>query len=107
MYFEKVNITAKDQALVCEVPTRGGAATVLITGTFTAVLQFEASVDGTTYSSVAAYPVAGGASVTATTNTAGCWQIKAGGFRFVQVRCSAYTSGTAATTINATEGVFG
>ena len=66
-------------------------ATVTISGTFTATVQFEASSDGTVWSAITGYAVATGTGVTAAT-APGNWQFNAGGLKFLRVRCSAFTS---------------
>lgn len=84
----------------------GGATPVLglvniqVTGTFTATLRFQGSMDeGTTWITLPVYPVTTAIGVTATPVTtataAGKWVALAGPFTNVRVTCSAYTSGTA------------
>jgi len=70
-----------------------------ISGTFSATITFEATVDGSHWVSWAV--IADGSSTTqrsyATTQTAaGIYQMNVAGFYAVRARCSAYTSGTAA-----------
>lgn len=75
--------------------TLNGAATatVYISGTWSATVQFEGSTDGTNYYSVNATPVTGGAPVTSTAAN-GQWQVSTGGLANLRARVSAYTSGT-------------
>lgn len=75
-----------------------GAVWIQVAGTFSATAQFEGTLDGTNYVAVPAVPVAGGASVTSTTS-GGIWIVNAAGLRGVQVRLSAYASGTVAPTL--------
>jgi hypothetical protein len=83
---------------------RGQAtAVVQITGTFVATLQFEGTVDGVNFFAVNMYPVAGGAATTSTT-AVGQWIGVVAGFYQFRVRCSAYTSGTATTSVNVAQG---
>lgn len=83
----------------CSVPTNCvthniagyAGATVTLSGTFIATVQFEASSDGTIWSAITGYAVATGTGVTAATAT-GNWQFNAGGLKFLRVRCSAITT---------------
>jgi hypothetical protein len=83
----------------CAVPTACvvhniagyAGATVTLSGTFIATVQFEASSDGTIWSAITGYPVTTGAGVTAATAT-GNWQFSVGGVKFLRVRCSAITT---------------
>ena len=76
------------------------AVAFAVTGTFSATLTFEATLDGTNWFAYSALAPGVGAATsrvyTATVATTGLWQINAAGFSAVRVRCSAYTSGTAA-----------
>lgn len=67
-------------------------AGVQITGTFVATVNFEASLDGTNYVTIAAAPVAGGASVT-TATAPGVWKIDVSGIRYLRARISGWASG--------------
>lgn len=73
-----------------------------ITGTFTATLTFEATVDGTNWFAWSA--IANGANAGSTRNfastatAAGIFQMNVAGFAAVRARCSAFTSGTAVVT---------
>ena len=64
-----------------------------VTGTWVATLNFEVSVDGTNFVATVATPAAGGAAVGTVTGN-GVWTLQNLGFSIVQVRVSAYTSGT-------------
>lgn len=74
-----------------------GTVVIQVTGTFTATMQFEASSnpnDETSYVAINGVPV--GSNVPASSATAaGLWQFAAAGILAIQVRASAYTSGTA------------
>src|ERR1035438_10130232 len=79
----------------------GGAS---IQGTFSGTLQFEATIDNTTWNAIQAFPIAGGSSVTSAT-AAGSWQITPGGAVWLRIRCSTYTSGSATATLNPSQAV--
>lgn len=66
-------------------------ATVKITGTFTATVQFEASVDGTNWDAILGVPKGGGTAVSSATAT-GTWFFPLAGYRYFRARCSAFTS---------------
>ena len=70
-----------------------GGVGVQITGTFTATVQFEGSVDGVTYAAMNMTPIASTSAVTSAT-AGGIWSGGVGGLSVVRVRVSAYTSGT-------------
>jgi hypothetical protein len=71
--------------------SRGGG--VQLSGTFTATVLFEQSIDGgTTWIAKTVYPALGGAGVTTATAT-GRWKFVCGGETHIRVRCSAFTSG--------------
>lgn len=74
------------------------AASVVITGTFSGTLQFEASVDGVTFSAIPGTPVTGGSTVTSVTST-GSWTFSVGALSILRVRASAFASGTAVVTL--------
>jgi hypothetical protein len=66
---------------------------VQLTGTWTATVSFQGSNDDTTYSSIQAFPIGGGATVTSAT-AVGQWVIPVTA-QWIRVRVTAYTSGTA------------
>jgi hypothetical protein len=82
---------AADIVELAVLSTANGA--VQLTGTWTGTIQFEATVDGSTWFAVSAAPVAGGAVVTSTPAN-GAWTIAAP-LSQVRLRASAWTSGTA------------
>lgn len=86
----------------CEVQDVQGFGTVglQIAGTFTATLQIEGSIDNTNYVSIACLPNGGSATVTSAT-APGVWTCPTAGLRFLRVRVSAFTSGTATVTMQA------
>jgi len=79
------------------------SASVVVTGTFSGTLQFEASTDGVTFSSIPGIPLAGGASVTSATST-GTWTFGIAALAQFRVRASAFASGSATVTIQASGG---
>lgn len=86
------------------ISTQGsGSAVVQVTGAFVGTISFEATLDGSNWFAVNAAPVTGGALVT-TATAAGQWIIGTSGFAQTRVRVSAYTSGTATTSIAASAG---
>lgn len=76
---------------------------VQITGTWSATLQFEASVDGTNFFAVPAI-VPSSAAVVTSAAANGQWLIPCGGYKQVRVRCSAFTSGTVVVSIQGSNG---
>ncbi len=106
------NITAANASCavagVCvtlELPAEVSGVSVQITGTYTGTNQFEASADGTTYTSITGYPLPSGSGVTSTTST-GQWQFTATGMKYLRVRGSAHASGTTVVNIAGTSGAF-
>jgi len=69
-----------------------GLAGVQITGTFTATVTFEGTIDGSTWVSVLARNVADG-TTSATATAPAVFQVPAAGLAQVRARVSAYTSG--------------
>lgn len=67
---------------------------IQVSGTFSATLQVEGSIDGSNWVSLFVAPPGTGINVTSITAT-GLWIGSVSGLRFVRVRCSAYTSGSA------------
>lgn len=96
------SLAVADAAVTINSP---GASTLCaqVTGTFVGTITWEASVDQTTFVAINALKVATGASATTTTGT-GLFTLQIGGFVLVRARMSAYTSGTAVVTLNASSG---
>jgi hypothetical protein len=83
-----------------QLSTQTAQAAITVNGTFSGTLQFEASPDGgTTWVNIPSTPSGGGAAVTQTTTT-GVWVAPVGGYTFLRVRCSIYTSGVAVVALN-------
>jgi hypothetical protein len=75
-----------------------GSFTIQITGTWTGTIQFEASVDGTTYVNINARTTNSG-TVGVSTTANGVFRAPRPGYQFFRCRASAWTSGTATVTI--------
>ena len=76
-------------------PQDTGAFSVQLSGSFVATLQFESSVDGTTWVSTPG---------TASAAAAGAWNFSLGAQRYFRVRASAFTSGPVTVAISAAKG---
>lgn len=76
---------------------------VQITGTWSATLQFEASVDGTNFFAVPAIVPSTNAIVTSATAN-GQWLVPVAGYKQFRVRCSAFVSGTVVITVQGSAG---
>lgn len=98
-------LNATDEALTLDV-TGLGALGVQILGTFTATLAFECSLDGVTWRPLNLTPTNATTAVSQAT-AAGLWIGPVAGLRKVRVRCSAYTSGDATTTMQAAPASLG
>ncbi len=74
-----------------------GAFGMQVTGTFVGTLTVTASIDGSNF---AAFPMApiGGGSATSTMTSTGQWTQSAGGYAYVKIAFTAWTSGTAVVT---------
>ena len=66
---------------------------VQLTGTFTATVTFETSVNGADWIATGLTPAAGGA-VSSTAAAAGIWTLAVNGVNQLRARVSAFTSGT-------------
>jgi hypothetical protein len=72
-----------------------GTAAVSLQGTFVGTAVVEGSVDGTNYSILAILSSTTATQTWVTSATApGIWVVNVAGFSNIQIRCSAYTSGT-------------
>jgi hypothetical protein len=92
--------------IVCD-----GCATVTLDlrGTFSLTMEVSGTVDGTNWTPIPLRPVnvASVAYVAAVTGTAaGLWVGQCAGYRQVRARCTAYTSGSATTTIAANNALY-
>lgn len=86
-----------DAASVAGLPSPGFVA-VQVTGTFSATITFEASVDGTNYVAFNMTPSNSGTDAS-TATAAGAFTKATGGYSAFRARCSAYTSGSPVVTI--------
>ena len=76
------------------IPLNWGSAVVNVSGTFSATLQFEVTNDTVNWKNVSCSTVPAATAATSTTAT-GVWTCPVAGMSFLQVRASAYVSGTA------------
>lgn len=101
--------TTTNACVTLKLPTsaylRPGAATITVSGTFSATLEFEQSADnGTSWVSASGLPQPSGVAATSTT-AAGLWLFDVSARSHLRVRASAYTSGTAVVTILSSPGM--
>ena len=73
--------------------TGRSALGIVITGVWSATLQFEGSVDGVNFTSIIVFPSVGGVGITNTIAN-GTWFASTSGLTSFRVRASAFTSGT-------------
>ena len=86
-----------DAASVSGLPSPGFVA-VQVTGTFSATITFEASVDGTNYVAFNMTPSNSGTDAS-TTTSAGAFTKSTGAYSAFRARCSTYSSGSPVVTI--------
>ena len=92
---EIVSINLDRVGSLASVETTGyNSVVVQLTGTWSGTQSFEVSNDGSAWSSVAGWSVAGAASPVTTSTASGHWVFPCAG-RFFRVRFSTYTSGIA------------
>jgi hypothetical protein len=89
-----------DAASVSGLPSPGHVA-VQVTGTFSATITFEATVDGTNYVAFNMTPSNSGTDAS-TATAAGAFSKPAGGYSAFRARCSTYSSGSPVVTIRYT-----
>lgn len=98
--------TTTNACLLLNVNPNSGGATIKLSGTFSATVQFEATADELTVLPSAASWVAINATPSNSTTAAssgtapGVWQVNVAGYQRIRVRVSTYVSGTVAATIN-------
>jgi hypothetical protein len=102
---QNVGLLASVGATVRLTPPGLAGFGIQITGTWAGTVQFEGSIDGVTFTALSATPIAGTVSVVQTTVN-GLWQAAAP-LVSMQVRMSAWTSGSAVVTLNAVEAATG
>jgi len=93
LYKSTQPITAAQQAATVVGLGSSMDVAVQITGTLSATITFEVTVDGTTWVAAAMTPAAGGSTVTSAT-AVGAWSASVGGYAGFRARCSAFTSAT-------------
>ena len=89
-----------DAASVAGLPSPGFVA-VQVTGTFSATITFEASVDGTNYVAFNMTPSNSGTDAS-TATAAGAFTKETGAFSAFRARCSTYSNGSPVVTIRYT-----
>jgi len=82
-----------------------GSASITVTGTWSATLQFETSADGSTWAAATGYSVPTGSAAQSITAN-GVYQFNMASLTYIRVRGSAYTSGTAAILISGSSSDF-
>lgn len=82
--------------------SNSGAAWIQVTGSFTATLAFEGSVDGSTWFALTGYPPGSDTGATGAT-ASGSWVISTAGLSQIRARCTAYTSGSPVVTIGVSQ----
>ena len=93
-------LTALNGAVTAEFRhLANGAAGVQVTGTFSATLLIEVTMDGTNWNTYAYINCASGATETSITAT-GQYRTELVGVSSVRVRCSSFTSGSAVVTLS-------
>lgn len=87
-------------------PPSPGSASFVLSGTFSATLQFEGSGNGgTSWDAVDCFPPNSATAVTSAT-APGLWQCNVASLTNLRVRCSAFTSGPVVATINTSTATF-
>ena len=84
---------ANGELLLLDVRGLGGVA-LQLSGTFSATVAFEATVDGQTWVALNMIP-SNSSSAASSTTSAGAWSANCGGLKLVRARVTAYTSGSA------------
>lgn len=80
-----------------QVTTTVGGATIQLSGTWSATVQFEATNDNVTWVAINVMPSNSSTAVSSATGN-GIWQFNPAGYTNIRVRVSAYTSGTVVAT---------
>lgn len=86
-----------DAATVLGLPSSGNVA-VQVTGTLSATITFEATVDGTNWVAFNMVP-SNSATPASTTTAVGAWSASTGGYAGIRARCSTYSSGSPVVTV--------
>ena len=80
---------------------------IQLTGTFSATVEFEGTIDGSTWFDVAVLPYGSLYDPTDAVTSAtavGAWRLDASGLQNVRLNCSTYTSGTVTYTVHTVTG---
>lgn len=89
------SITAQDEALVVGGGLKSGRTVGFqLSGTFSATVTFESTINGTDWVATGAFPISGSGTAATTANATGIWRVPAQGLAAVRARCSTYSSGT-------------
>ena len=98
----QITVSAQDQAAtILGLPSPGFVA-VQVTGTLSATITFEATVDGTNWVAASMVPIGqqpAYATAVTTTTAVGIWNVPTAGLAGFRARCSAYSSGSPVVTI--------
>lgn len=95
---QQITVAAQDDAATVIGLPSPGAVAVQITGTLSATITFEATVDGTNWVAFNMVPAAS-ATAASTATAVGAWSANTGGYAGIRARCSAYTSGSPVVTV--------
>jgi len=88
---------ANDAATVFGLPSVGVVG-IQITGTLSATISFEATVDNANWVALNCIP-SNSATPASSSTAVGVWTVNAGGYTSIRARCSAYTSGSPVLTV--------
>ncbi len=88
---------ANDAATVSGFPSVGSVG-IQITGTFSATITFEATVDGINFVALNCIP-SNSATAASTATAVGAFTVSSGGYASIRARCSTYTSGSPVLTV--------
>jgi hypothetical protein len=94
---QTTDCTVTNSCIILPLPNGSGAATITLSGTWSATVQLEAqtadNLGNGIWTAISMTPFGGGSTVSsATANNA--WQVNVAGMLAIRVRCSAFTSGT-------------
>jgi hypothetical protein len=96
-------LTGASQSVTLDVSGLAGAA-IQLTGTWTATVGFDATVDGTNWTDLGVYVLTESSSTVTTATGNGIWSVNVGGFNQIRAFTDAYTSGTVTVDIEASVG---
>ena len=93
-----VTVAALNNAASIDGFPSNGVLGVQISGTFSATITFEATMDGANWVAFNMTPAAS-ATAASTATTTGAWTANSGTYIAFRARCSAYTSGSPVVTV--------